>query len=322
MLGAGAKGFSYKRAKEAAEAAAEKYFSENPGSSIKYVTIIEYSKEDEYQTLLECNECLKRLFYLLPKINGGEQLLEQTSELGIIKKAVFDKITEYTMKETQKFKGKYDAEKQEYIKTHSTDDLTFEENIYKELVNKPPKMTNAEFAELIYISHDADVSKLWHYLSNRSNQVRAFLSKKGNVLKLGLGLNLSYEKICRLMWSQGYDFPSNNIDYDIVNEYIIKGEYRSALEDYEEEFRSGKNPRETDISFEKEQIFSSRRDDNDSAAALVFYSNVWYKIPNIIFLCVLYYNHTINNSNNRKEAKKNDPITKDPQGGLGREPRS
>jgi len=245
LLGAGAKGFSHRRAKAAAKEAADKYFAENPDSSIMCVTIIEYEKEDEYQALLECNDCLKRLYDLLPKINGGDQLLEQNSELGNIKKAVVDKLTEYTLTETQQFRQRYEADKQEYNNTHSADDLTFEDHIYSQLVVRPENTTNGDFADLIYIPHDSDISKIFHYISNHNNQVRSFLSKKMNVLKLSLGLELSYENICRLMWSQGHDFPSSDIDYEIVNYYIITGDQHNALKDFEDEFRSGKNPRES-----------------------------------------------------------------------------
>ncbi len=251
LLGAGAKGFSHRRAKVAAEEAVEKYLAENPDSSVKYVTIIEYEKEDEYQALLECNDCLKRLYDLLPKINGGEQFLEQNSELGSIKKAVVDKLTEYTLTETQQFRQRYEADKQKYNNTHSADDLTFEDHIYSQLVVRPKNTTNIDFAVLIYISSATEVSRIFNYLRKRYNQTSSFLSIRMNVLKLSLGLELSYENTCRLMWSQGHDFPSSDMDYDIVNNYIIIGDQSYALEDYANVFQSAKSKNAEEKSEEK-----------------------------------------------------------------------
>ncbi len=253
LLGGGAKGFSNRRAKSAARSAIEEYFAENPDSSIKYVTIVEYKKEDEYQALIECNNCLRRLYELLPQISGGEHLLEQTSQLGAVKNAVVEKLMQYTLTETELFKRKYEADKQEYMKTHSIYNMTFEDHIYSQLVIRPKDTTNTQFSERIFIRNDSDVSKIFNYISNPNcrNQVKSFLSKRMNVLKLGLGLNLSYEDTCRLMWSQGHDFPSNYMDYEIANSYIQTGLQDAALRDYEYEFRSARNPSEENKSVEK-----------------------------------------------------------------------
>ena len=72
----------------------------------------------------------------------------------------------------------------------------------------------------------------------------SFLRNKNNVLKLGLGLELPFDKMCRLMWCRNHEFPISEPDHEISENFIKQGKHIDALNDYEEEFTTIRNQRD------------------------------------------------------------------------------
>ena len=68
----------------------------------------------------------------------------------------------------------------------------------------------------------------------------SFLNVKNNVIKLGLGLELPFDKMCWLTWCRDHEFPISEMDFDISEGYIKKGKSLSALFEYEDIFENTK----------------------------------------------------------------------------------
>ncbi len=237
LLGAGARAFPHEKAKEAAENAVKQYAIENPESVIENVTVVEYENESQYQLLIKCNQKLKELKALLDKIDDLKDSVQIDSCMGDLRLAVAEHLKTYADRELAQIKQAYDYELKMFAENDSP--IPPEDQLYKSIVRLPENMTQSEFAERIYVGDSSDISHIMNLYSKngiRHKSAEVFLKSKNNVLKLGLGLELSFDKMCRLMWCRGHEFPITDFDKDICESYIKQGDSLYALQDLEKDF--------------------------------------------------------------------------------------
>jgi len=244
LLGAGASGFSRDKAIQAAKSAINRYFSECHESSIESITIVEYEKESQYQLLLRCNDKLKEINKLLSEIENFEKNIQYASYIGEIRISVEKHLRQYAEAEIKQIKCSYEREIKRLSSCDSCDsNISPEDKLYKKIVDLPDDVTQSDFAATIYVSRNTDISQLVNLYSKNGKFYKnaiSFLNVKKNVLKLGLGLELPFDKMCWLMWCRGHEFPISEWDFELSEYYIKKGKSLSALEDYEEEFENTK----------------------------------------------------------------------------------
>ena len=101
------------------------------------------------------------------------------------------------------------------------------------------KSVKTDFAERIYVSDSSDISRYKNLYSKSGKPYEnafIFLKDKINVMRIGLGLELPFDKMCWLMWCTGHEFPISDFDFDISGNYIRSGDSLNALIDLEEAF--------------------------------------------------------------------------------------
>lgn len=267
LLGAGASGFSHSKAVDAAKKAAEKYFSEHTNSRIKSVTIVEYVKETQYQLLIKCNKKLKEVSELLSKLDGFEQIVSFESNIAQIKESVGQHLKEYAEKEVLLIKDAYEKElckypqnesvpgENEFGSSENKSAPTAKEQLYKNIFKIPKGINQTDFAERIYVSDSSDISRYKNLYSKSGKPYEnafIFLKDKINVMRIGLGLELPFDKMCWLMWCTGHEFPISDFDFDISGNYIRSGDSLNALIDLEEDFNPSYKKTENSKDKEKE----------------------------------------------------------------------
>lgn len=241
LLGAGASGFSHTKAIEAAKSALEKYQNNNQNSSLNTVTIVEYENESKYNILLQCNNKLKEVYKLLSQIDNFEEVSQYGSYIGEIKSFVSKQLRQYAEEEISQIKQSYKCEIKRLSSYNSK--IPAEDSLYKSIVRLPKGMAQSDFAATIYVSCNADISQIINLYSKSGKYYKnaiSFLNVKNNVIKLGLGLELPFDKMCWLMWCRDHEFPISEMDFDISEGYIKKGKSLSALFDYEDIFENTK----------------------------------------------------------------------------------
>lgn len=231
LLGAGASGFSQKKAVEAAESAIERYKNENPESTIESIIIVKYENESQYQLLIECNRKLKGVEKLLSQIDGLEDYVQPDSEICKIIKKVAEKLQYETADKITKWYQEFQAE----ISSEEAEEVR--NKIYDQILEDNKKDKQYELADDInesagLISHIYRISKK----EKIHRHAKAFWKKKQNVLKLGIALELDSRNMCRLLWSRGHSFPSDRFDYDILNIYIPICDYEEMKRAWSQEF--------------------------------------------------------------------------------------
>lgn len=239
LLGAGASGFSHSKAKEAADSAIKRYCSEHPDSLIESVTIVEYEKESQYQLLIQCNRKLIELKAMLSQIEELKDYVQIDSYMGEIRTTIAKHLKSYADEETVRIKQAYQREITRL--SAETTELSAEDRLYKSIVKLPNGINQTAFAERIYLQESSNISQIVNLYSKNGKQYAnafSFFNSKLNVIKLGLGLELSFDKMCWLMWSRGHEFPISELDIDLSECYIKQGKCLDALVDYEEEFNN------------------------------------------------------------------------------------
>lgn len=245
LLGAGASGFSHKKAIEAAGAAVEQYFTEHSDSHIESITVVVYEKESQYQLLIRFNEKLKEAKVLLDQIDDLKNSIQIDSYIGEIISSVAKELVGYADKEIKQIRQAYDNEIAKLSENET--DLSPEDQIYKNIVKLPDGINQTELTGRIYVQDSSNISQIMNLYSKNGNcykNASSFLSNKNNVLKLGLGLELSFDKMCWLMWCRDHEFPISELDYEISEYYIKQNKHLDALDDYEEEFTTIRKQRD------------------------------------------------------------------------------
>ncbi len=230
LLGAGASRFPYEKAVAAANQAFQEYQTIVPESCIESVTLVQYDRVNQYQLIIKCNDLLKEASRLLAQIEGFEEYIHKDSEIGKLINNLTDILCQNRLQKVSALFERYQAELADYCeKTYcSPDDYNYE--IFKELVVFPEGMTNEKLAMKIFEPDPTKISKIRNLKkSNADTKALGFLKKRMNVLRLGLGLELSLYDICRLMWCRGHAFPVDEFDNDLISMYIPDKNYEEAL---------------------------------------------------------------------------------------------
>lgn len=261
LLGAGASGFPFKMAVKEATTAIENYFSEHKDSRIESVTLVKYTKESEYQNLLKINKKLKEVNLLLSEVEGFETYIKKDSEIGKILGDVEAKLRKAVLENTDNLYIQYQEEMKKYCEEKQVEQEEYNYKLYKEIVDLSKAFTNEQLADIIDEKDFSIISKIKNLKKNdpqKSQKALAFLKKRLNVLKFGLGIKLSVDNLCRLMWCRGHSFPSDQIDFDILTMYLPDNNYDTALKAVLKEIEQDK----TDKAERKEQQEKKKEEQN------------------------------------------------------------
>ncbi len=220
LLGAGASGFSHSKAKEAAESAIKRYSSEHPDSLIEGVTVVEYEKESQYQLLIQCNRKLKEVCELLSEIEGLEQFAQPESEIGKVAEKVSDALRRITADKISMMFEDFQSEGTDECQSTGESPEQCHDRIYDSIIAENNTMSNSDLADEMDIDPTL-ISRIIKITEKKSidRKAKSFWKQRKNVLKLGITLELELPDLCRLMWCRGHSFPSEQIDYKLI-EYL------------------------------------------------------------------------------------------------------
>lgn len=265
LLGTGYSRFPEDYAEKCARKAIESFLDEHPDTTIKIIQLVKFADQSKYNKSVKTLDVLKKLDAdALVDID-----LNPESKIGKRKKKLDDKIKQQIDTHRETFEEQYRSEQKAFFELHGTeyDDAYNEFNdqkyieIIKKAIEKAKKDTRIKFtydylAEAIYMTvkkdtakrgRANDISKIINLRSKKGEKYKSaytFLSKKINVLRLCLGLQLDLDDTSLLMLTRGHFFPSSDFDYEIAEYYIKPQKWFEALDDYEEEFSgsSGNDP--------------------------------------------------------------------------------
>ena len=269
LLGTGYSRFTEDWAEKCARKAIESFLDEHPDTTIKSIQLVKFADQRKYKKSIKALNVLKGLDAdALVDID-----LNPESKIGKRKKKLDDRIKQQLDTQRKTLAELYYSEQKAFVEQHATeyDDAydEFNDLKYLEIVGAAKKdtsktqLTNAELAEEIYMTvkkdtakngRANDISKIRNLRSAKGVKYKnayIFLSKKINVLRLCLGLQLDLDDTSLLMLTRGHFFPSTDFDYEIAEYYIKSHKWFEALADYEEEF-SGKSGNDSSPDIEKE----------------------------------------------------------------------
>ena len=262
LLGTGYSRFPEDYAEKCARKAIKAFLDEHPDTTIKSIQLVKFADQSKYNKSVKALNILKGLDAdALVDID-----LNPESKIGKRKKKLDDKIKKQLDTYRETLEEQYRSEQKAFFELHGTeyDDAynEFNDQKYLEIIEKAENDTsktplnNAALAEEIYMTvkkdtakrgRANDISKIKNLRSKKGEKYKsayAFLSKKINVLRLCLGLQLDLDDTSLLMLTRGHFFPSSDFDYEIAEYYIKPQKWFEALDDYEEEFSgsSGNDP--------------------------------------------------------------------------------
>ena len=262
LLGTGYSRFPEDYAEKCARKAIKAFLDEHPDTTIKSIQLVKFADQSKYNKSVKALNILKGLDAdALVDID-----LNPESKIGKRKKKLDDKIKQQIDTYRETLEEQYRSEQKAFFELHGTeyDDAynEFNDQKYLEIIEKAENDTsktplkNAELAEEIYMTvkkdtakrgRANDISKIKNLRSKKGEKYKSaytFLSKKINVLRLCLGLQLDLDDTSLLMLTRGHFFPSSDFDYEIAEYYIKPQKWFEALADYEEEFSgsSGYDP--------------------------------------------------------------------------------
>ena len=269
LLGTGYSRFPEDYAEKCARKAIESFLDEHPDTTIKIIQLVKFADQSKYNKSVKTLDVLKKLDAdALVDID-----LNPESKIGKRKKKLDDRIKQQLDTQRKTLAELYYSEQKAFVEQHASeyDDAydEFNDLKYLEIVGAAKKdtsktqLTNAELAEEIYMTvkkdtakngRANDISKIRNLRSAKGVKYKSayiFLSKKINVLRLCLGLQLDLDDTSLLMLTRGHFFPSTDFDYEIAEYYIKSHKWFEALADYEEEF-SGKSGNDSSPDIEKE----------------------------------------------------------------------
>ena len=262
LLGTGYSRFPEDYAEKCARKAIKAFLDEHPDTTIKSIQLVKFADQSKYNKSVKALNILKGL--------DADALVDNDlnpgSKIGKRKKKLDDSIKQQLDTHRKTLEEQYRSEQKAFFEQHGTeyDDAynEFNDQKYLEIIEKAENDTsktplkNAELAEEIYMTvkkdtakrgRANDISKIKNLRSKKGEKYKSaytFLSKKINVLRLCLGLQLDLDDTSLLMLTRGHFFPSSDFDYEIAEYYIKPQKWFEALADYEEEFSgsSGYDP--------------------------------------------------------------------------------
>ena len=264
LLGAGASGFPFKMAVKEAATAIENYFSEHKDSRIESVILVKYTKESEYQNLLKINKKLKEVNSLLSEIEGFETYIKKDSEIGKILGDVEAKLRNAVLEKTDNAYIQYQKEIEDHCSRTGETPEEYNCELYNKLLKHSDGNTLPKLAERIKLSNDS-VSRIGKCEKEKyanDNKAISFWKNRFKVLKLGLGLELSFENLCRLMWCRGHNFPSEQVDFDILTFYLPDNDYDEAIKGVNEAIKQDKKAKD-EMKKKKEEKKNEEQDENN-----------------------------------------------------------
>ena len=267
LLGTGYSRFPEDYAERCAQKTIKAFLDEHPDTTIKSIQLVKFADQSKYINSVKALNILKELDAdALVDID-----LNPESKIGKRKKKLDDKIKQQLDTHRETLEEQYRSEQKAFFELHGTeyDDAynEFNDQKYIEIIRKAKKDTglkNADIAEAIYkttkkdtakYGSTSDISKIINLRSAKTGEnyknADSFLSKKINVLRLCLGLQLDLDDTILLMLTRGHFFPSTDFDYEIAEDYIEPHEWSQALYDHEKVF-SGKSENDYSPDIEKE----------------------------------------------------------------------